>query len=84
MPGEAEHRVFEIVVVEILDGAAEPDRLLRRPHAVRIESESIARKCRGEGAVTLELVIGMEDAAFHLVRREPVRCLQSRARTSTS
>ena len=75
-PGEAEHRVLEIVVVEILDRAAEPDRLLGRPHGVRIEPEAVARQRRGDGAIALEVVVGREDAAFQLVRSEPVLRLE--------
>ena len=40
MPFRPKHRVFEIVVVQILDRLAEADRLLGGPHAVRIEAEA--------------------------------------------
>src|SRR5215204_1554019 len=36
---QAEHGILEIVVVDVLDLLAEPDRLLSRPRRVRIKSE---------------------------------------------
>ena len=44
---QAEHRILEVVVVQILDRAPEADGLLRGPHRIRIEPEPIARQRRG-------------------------------------
>src|SRR4029450_12859761 len=73
---QAEHRILEIVVVEILDRAAEANRLLGRPDGVGIEADAIARPGLGERAEAFELVVGMKDAALQLVRRETVLLLE--------
>src|SRR6185503_2838561 len=73
---ETEHRVFQIVVVEIFDRASEPNRLLGRPHRVRIETKAVSRKRSGKGAVALEIVLEREHAAFHLVRAKSILLLQ--------
>ena len=55
---QAEDGVFEIVVVEILDRLAEPDRLLGRPDAVRDRSGTRSPgQRRGDGAIALQLVL---------------------------
>ena len=74
--GEAEHRVLEVVVVEIFDRAAETDGLFGRPDRVGIEAEGIPGKRGGERAIALEIVAGREDTPFQLVRTKPVLLLQ--------
>src|SRR5207248_2991188 len=54
----------------------EPDRLLGRPHAVRIEAEAIAGKRRGERTIALELVLGREHSALQLVAAKAVLLLE--------
>ena len=66
--GEAEDRILEVVVVEILNCASEPDGLLRRPDGIRIEAERVAGEGLGHRAIALEVVRRREDAAFELVR----------------
>ena len=44
---QAEDGIFEVVVVQILDRAAEADRLLGRPDRVGIEADAIAGQRRG-------------------------------------
>src|SRR5205814_169777 len=73
---ETKHRVFEVVVVEVLDRAPEPNRLLRRPDGIRIEAETIARECGSERAITLEIVLERKHAAFQFVRAKPILRLQ--------
>ena len=80
-PGHAVDGVFQVVVAHALDLLSEPDSLLRRPDAVRVEAEAVAaRRPRaqllGQRAVTLQLVLGREDAALQLVRGEAVALLQ--------
>src|SRR5215211_4002379 len=72
----AEHRIFEIVVVQILDVLAKPNRLFGRPDTVWIEPKSIAWQSGGDGAITLELELRREDAAFELVRRKSITRLE--------
>jgi len=75
-PVQTEHGIFEIVVVQVLDLATEPDGLLGRPHAVRIEAKAVAGQRVGQGAIAFELVRGREYATLQLVRREAVLGLE--------
>src|SRR3990170_7368459 len=58
--GEAEDRVFEVIVVEVFYRTPEPDRLLGRPDGVGIEAEAVAGQRLRDGAVALEIVIRRE------------------------
>lgn len=75
--GEAERRVFEVVVVEILDRAAEADGFFGTPDGVGVEANPVVRKRLGDGAVAFEFVARGEDAAFKLVRGESVFVLEA-------
>jgi len=76
IPVQAVDGVLEVVVLDVLDPLAEPDRLLGGPDAVRVEAEAVARERVREGPVALQLVLGWEDAALELVRGEPVALLE--------
>src|SRR5512133_1168650 len=75
-PVHAEHRILEVVVLQILDVLAEPDRLLGGPDAVRVETKAITGKRGGDRAVALELELRWKHATLQLVRRESVRRLE--------
>src|SRR5215510_4838603 len=67
--GHTENGIFQIIVADVFDLLAEPDRGFRRPDAVRVEAEAIVAIDRGiERPVTLQLVLRLEDAAFQFVR----------------
>ncbi len=71
---QAVDRIFEVVVVQVLDLPREPDGLLRGPDAVGIEAQAVARQRPSQGAVALQLVARREHAALELVRGEsPLR-----------
>src|SRR3954471_23325994 len=80
-PRETEHWILQIVVIQVFDGAPEPDRLLGRPDGVRIEAEAVAGKCRRQRPIALQVVFERKHATFELVGAKPVLRLQ-RARES--
>src|SRR5262249_4731477 len=69
---QAEDGILEVVVVEIFYLAPEPYRLLGTPDTIRVKAEAVARQRLSERSITLELVTRTENAAFELVRGEPV------------
>src|SRR5687768_17026232 len=80
-PVESEDRIFEIVVVDVLDLLAKPDRLLGRPCRVRIEPKRIpapriGAELGGDRAIAFELIDRIENSALEFVQREPVLRLQ--------
>src|SRR5262245_39292773 len=73
----SEDRIFQIVVANLFDLLAEPDRGLGRPDAVRVEAEVVfAVERAGQRVVTLQLVLRLEDAALQFVRGESVSLSQ--------
>jgi len=39
---KAENRVLEIIIIDVFDLLPEPDRLLRRPSGIRVETKTVA------------------------------------------
>src|SRR5271166_3091545 len=64
---EAEHRVLEVVVAEVLNRLSEANRLFFRPDRIGVEAERISGQRVSQRAVDGQLVVGTEDAAFELV-----------------
>src|SRR5262244_966681 len=76
-PGHSEDGVFQVVIANLFELLAEPDRGLRRPDAVRVEAEVVvAVEPVGERVVALQFVLRREDAALQFVRGESVALSQ--------
>src|SRR5688572_3053518 len=60
---QAEDRIFKIVVLQALDALPETDRLLRGPHAVRIEAKRVLWKGGSKCTISIEFVVRVKDSA---------------------
>ena len=69
-PVQSVHRIFEIVVANVLDGLSEADGLFCGPDPVRIEPERISWQRRRQCTISFELVIRMKNPRLQLMRGE--------------
>ena len=63
----AKHGIFEIVVSNIVDLLAKPDRRFGGPDAIWIETKAIANQRFSQRAITLEFILGRKHSALQLV-----------------
>ena len=77
-PVQAEDRVFQVIVVQVLNRLSETDGLLGGPHAVGIESEPVPVERRGQGAVAFQFVVRRKNAALQFMGGEAAALFEAR------
>ena len=68
----AKNRIFKVVVFDFFNLPAEPNCLLGRPNAVRIEPEPVGVQRLGHRSVTFQFILRYKNTAFQFMRGEAV------------